>query len=177
MQSTRTLMLEHFQEQSAICDEFGSPFTARLIECFAPDFEAGGPIADLVGAWKTHPRVDALSMRLCGALHAAALTGRDPALTAEYPEQRPDWNMKSLWPIAHAWLVRDQAWVAEFIRSAPQTNEVRRSIALLMGFLTFANDYTGEIETLEIGASAGLNLRCDQFEIRTEGGESFGRIG
>jgi hypothetical protein len=169
MRSTRELLLEHFREQSAICDEYGSPFTARLIERMGADFEAGGPMADLVGSWQTHPRVDALCMRLCGALHAAALMGRDPALTAEYPEQRRDWEMEALWPVARAYLAREKAWVAEFIRSAPQTNEVRRSIALLMGFLTFASEYDGEIETLEIGASAGLNLNWDRFSYTTDG--------
>lgn len=168
MRSTHTLMLDHFQEQAQICEEFGSPFTARLIERFGADFEAGGPIADLVGAWQTHPRVDALSMRLCGALHAAALTHRDPALAAEYPEQQPDWNMDAVWPVARAFLVREKAWVAAFIRSAPQTNEVRRSIALLPGFLTFANEHLCELELLEIGASAGLNLNWDKFSYRTE---------
>jgi hypothetical protein len=66
--------------------------------------------------------------------------------------------------------------VADFIRSAPQTNEIRRSIALLSGFLTFAKNWYGPVDTLEIGASAGLNLNWDRFAYRTRdsswGGES-----
>jgi hypothetical protein len=84
--------------------------------------------------------------------------------------------MDDVWPVARAFLERERAWVAGFIRSAPQTNEVRRSIALLAGFLTFAERWRGPIDTLEIGASAGLNLCWDRFAYRTAswswGGES-----
>lgn len=160
-------MRDHFREQVGLCDAYGSPFTARLIERIAADFEAGGPIARLVGAWAGTPRVDAVAMRLCGALHAAVLTGRDPALAAEYPAQRFDFHIDSVWSVARAFLERDHAWVAAFIRSPPQTNEVRRSIALLSGFLALARAYDREVDTLEIGASAGLNLYWDRFCYRT----------
>jgi hypothetical protein len=167
MRSTRTLMLEHFREQAVLCDQYGSPFTSELVARIGEDFEAGGPIADLLANWGTHPRADALTMRLCGALHAAALTDRDPALAAEYPEQQPSWNIDVVWPLARAFVAREKDWVAQFIQSAPQTNEVRRSIALLAGFLRFASTYDGEINTLEIGASAGLNLNWDRFRYHT----------
>jgi hypothetical protein len=75
--------------------------------------------------------------------------------------------MSAVWPVARAFLDRDRAWVAAFIRSAPQTNETRRSIALLSGFLTFAQTWDGPVDTLEIGASAGLNLNWDRFAYRT----------
>ena len=54
----------HFREQAMFCDEYGSPFTARLIERMAADLAAGGPAAELVGDWPTNPRADALSLRL-----------------------------------------------------------------------------------------------------------------
>jgi hypothetical protein len=44
-----------------------------------------------------------------------------------------------------------------------QTNEVGRSAALLGGFLTVAERTGLGLRTLEIGASAGLNLRWDRF--------------
>src|SRR5688572_27064417 len=75
--------------------------------------------------------------------------------------------MDGVWPAAHDFLKREHDWVAEFIRSAPQTNEVRRSIALLAGFLAFAKNWSGPIDMLEIGASAGLNVNWDRFAYRT----------
>lgn len=160
-------ILAHFREQSAFCAGYGSPFTAQLIARLGDDLAAGGPVADLVGAWPTHPRKDALALRLTGALHHATLAGADPDLAARYPAARADWSMDEVWPLARSFLARERTAVAEFIRSAPQTNETRRSIALLAGFLAFAEAHPGPIDTLEIGASAGLNLLWDRFAYRT----------
>ena len=169
-------VLAHFNEQAMFCEAYGSPFTGQLIRRFAEDFESGGPVAALVGEWPTNPRADALALRLAGALHAAALSGRDPALAELYPNARTEWRMDEVWPLARAFLERERNWVAQFITSAPQTNEVRRSIALLAGFLAFAKNWKGPIDMLEIGASAGLNVSWDRFHYSTKtwewGGES-----
>jgi hypothetical protein len=160
-------ILAHFREQAMFCTEYGSPFTGQLIERMAADIEAGGPIAKLVAGWPSDPRADVPSLRLAGALHAAALTGRDGMLAAAYPASAPRWSMDEAWPLARAFLEREQGWVRDFIKSPPQTNETRRSIALLAGFLAFANDWRGPIDMLELGASAGLNLCWDRFSYRT----------
>jgi hypothetical protein len=161
-------LLEHFIEQASFCEAFGSPFTARLLEAMVRDLEAGGPTAALVADWPGPPRADAVSLRLAGALHLAALSRRSPALSAEYPIARPDWNADAVWREARSFLAAERAWVAEFILSAPQTNEIRRSIGLLVGFLHLASRFDLPIETLEIGASAGLNLWWDRFAYQTE---------
>lgn len=160
-------VIAHFREQSRFCAEYGSPFTAELISRLADDIEAGGPAQVLVAQWPGNPRADALSLRMAGALHAAALTGRDARLAASYPPARTNWSMEETWPLARAFLERETAWVSEFMRSPPQTNETRRSIALLLAFLTFARQWPGPIDMLEIGASAGLNLNWDRFSYRT----------
>ncbi len=161
-------VLAHFREQAAFCETFGSPFTAQLLLRCADDFQAGGPVWELTRDWPTNPRADALSLRIAGALHAAALSKRDAKLAARYPPHTSDWRMDEIWPAANTFLAHDQAWVADFIRSAPQTNEVRRSIALLAGFLAFAKNWQGPIDMLEIGASAGLNLNWDRFSYQTQ---------
>jgi len=158
----------HFREQARFCVEYGSPFTGDLIHRMADDVEAGGPTAQIIGAWPTNPRADALALRLTGALHSASLSKRDPALHALYPAQNPEWRMDAIWPVARAFLERERAWVQDFIKSPPQTNETRRAIALLAGFLAFAHHWRGPIDTLEIGASAGLNLNWDRFAYRTQ---------
>jgi hypothetical protein len=169
-------ILAHFREQAGFCQALGSPFTAQLIERLAGDIEAGGPTAALAADWSTNPRADALALRLAGALHAAVLINLDPALAESYPARNPDWRTEQVWPAAHAFLERERAWVREFLSYAPQTNETRRSIALLAGFLSFAQEWRGPLDMLEIGASAGLNLNWDRFAYRTAswswGGES-----
>ena len=160
-------MRDHFREQIADSDEFGSPFSARLLERMAEDLDADGVVAELVADWPRHPRADAVAIRLIGALHAAVLTGRDASLSAEYPGTRSDWDMSALWPLARDFLVRERAWVKRFIASPPQTNEVRRSIALLLPFLRFARELRCPLDLYELGASAGLNLLWDRFRYRT----------
>ena len=160
-------LLEHFAEQARFCDAYGSPFTARLIEAMARDLEGGGPTAELIGDWPGSPRADAVSLRLAGALHAAALSGREPALAAEYPALQPAWDAAAVWRVARAFLARERGWVADFLRSPPQTNETRRAIALLAGFLDLAARFDLPFDMLEIGASAGLNQCWDRFAYRT----------
>lgn len=169
-------VLAHFREQAAFCTEYGSPFTGQLLERFASDLEASGPIATLVGDWPTNPRADVVGLRLAGALHAAVLTGRDAALAGAYPARNANWSMDHVWPIARAFIERESDWVRSFLQFAPQTNETRRSIALLAAFLAFAKHWRGPIDMLELGASAGLNLNWDRFGYRTQswawGGDS-----
>jgi hypothetical protein len=160
-------LLDHFTEQAGFCEAFGSPFTARLVEALGRDLAAGGPTAALVADWPGSPRADAVSLRLAGALHAAALAGRDPALAAEYPAARPAWDAEAVWRTARAFLARERGWVADFVRSPPQTNETRRSIALLAGFLALAARFEQPFDMFELGASAGMNLCWDRFAYRT----------
>jgi hypothetical protein len=161
-------VLAHFREQAGFCTAYGSPFTGGMIEAVARDVEAGGPVAALLQDWPTNPAADALALRLAGALHSAALTNRDPALAALYPGRDAAWSVEKAWPAARAFCERERDWVARFIQSPPQTNETRRSIALLAAFLAFAEQWQGPIDTLEIGASAGLNLNWDRFAYRTQ---------
>lgn len=167
MAMSSSAVIDHFLEQAGWCERYGSPFTARLLERLARDIEAAGPTAELVDGWPRSPRADALSLRIAGALHAAVLSGRDPALAAEYPAARPAWDMARVWPLAQRFLAHERPWIAGFLGSAPQTNETRRTIALLAGFLWLAARHDREIELLEIGASAGLNLYWDRFAYRT----------
>ena len=160
-------VLAHFEEQAGFCAAYGSPFTSELARAAAEDIKAGGPTAALVADWPTNPRADVVALRLAGALHAAVLTGRDPALAALYPGHAARWRMAEVWPAARAFLAREGDWVRAFMRSPPQTNETRRAIALLAGFLAFAKEWRGPVDMLEIGASAGLNLNWDRFAYRT----------
>lgn len=162
----RTALLDHFREQAGFCVAMGSPFTGRLIAALAEDLEAGGPVADLVGGWPGPPRADAVSVRLAGALHAAAMSGRDAALEDAYRPARLHWD-DDTWQVVRSFLARERAWIADFLRLPPQTNEVRRSIGLLAGFLHLADRFGSPIDTLEIGASAGLNVSWDRFAYRT----------
>lgn len=161
-------IVDHFVEQAKWCDALGSPFTAALLRQFAADFEAGGPVAEICGDWPSNPRKDALGLRLAGALHYAVLSGAAPDLAAVYPSGATDWDMQQVWPVAKAWFAEHVAQVRDFIKSPPQTNETRRSIILLPGFLNLAARFEQPLHLLELGASAGLNQNWDKFNYQTE---------
>lgn len=157
----------HCIAQGEMCTALGSPFTGALCAVFAADIDAGGPCADLIGDWPTNPQKDALALRLCGALHHATLTGAAPDLAAAYPANNTSWDIGTIWPLARAYLIRELDTVRAFLTSPPQTNETRRAIALLPGFLKLAAEYDMPLHLLEIGASAGLNQNWDQFGYQT----------
>jgi hypothetical protein len=153
----------HFRDQAYWCGEFGSRFTCLLLLKAADDLEAGGMVSRLVGDWPTSPRVDALSLRLAGALHAAALTGSDAALAAAYPAADANWSMERIWPLALGFMEREEGWVRAFLSSPPQTNETGRATGLASAFMWLAGRAPQPFYMLELGASAGLNMNWDRF--------------
>ena len=171
-----TAIPDHFREQAGWCRNLGSPFAADLCLAFADDFEAGGIVAGLVSGWPTNPRKDALALRLAGCLHHAVLSGKAPALAAEYPAARPDWSMERVWWLARDWLKANQNAAARFLESPPQTNETRRCIALLPGFLELAHRFDMPMHLLELGASAGLNQNWDRYSYSTESWQRPARL-
>lgn len=82
-------------------------------------------------------------------------------LTAVYPPHRS--NDEQLWSAMSEALTVHEIFLLDRLTSAPQTNEVRRSAALLPGFLTIARLTGKSLQLSEIGASAGLNLQWDRY--------------
>ncbi len=136
---------------------------AALCRKFADNVERGGIVARLVSSVAPPHRKRATALRLAGALHYAALSGRSPQLAQTYPANNPDWNIDTLWEFAHSYLDSDFDHVEAFIQSDPQTNETRRAIALLPGFQAISGRFKKPLHLLELGASAGLNQNWDKF--------------
>jgi hypothetical protein len=155
-----------FLRQAEACDRLGSPFTATLCRLFAERLEKGHPVDDVLLAWEGPPggTGDAVALRLTGGLHALVLDGLAPDLAATYPPAAADAEL--LWHEVRRALDANTDFMIERLKSAPQTNEVRRSAALLPGFLTIAAYFGKPLVLSEIGASAGLNLIWDAYRYR-----------
>ena len=107
------------------------------------------------------PGPSALALRLMGAVHRLVLSGEAPALARHYPSAggRPG----DAWP-AFLELVRERRdQLRELVEDPVQTNETGRCAALLGGFLEIARSTRLPLRVLEVGASAGLNLRFDHY--------------
>jgi hypothetical protein len=157
---------EAFARQIAWCDGNGSPFTARVLEAAWADHGRGGALRELLPQWPGDAGADAVPLRVAGALHALALSGREPALAALYPPQRETFDAVSGPPAIAAALARHGPHVARYLAVAPQTNEIGRSAVLLPGFALIARETQLPLATFEIGASAGLNQLWHRYGYR-----------
>lgn len=154
---TAVPLAEAWARQIAFCDAGGSPFTARVLEAAWAERECGGSLAWLLPNWPGNAWADAVPLRVAGALHALALSGADTELAALYPPARDTFDSERGPAAVARALAAHRALVAEYLASAPQTNEIGRSAVLLGGFTAIARATALPLATLEIGASAGLN--------------------
>jgi len=157
-----------FEMQSVACAALGSPFTARLMSLCGARLAPGTAVADRVLDWPGDPSLhaDNAPLRLAGALHALKLQGL--ALEAVYPPADvPD---EMLWQAVEAALAEHEARILAWLESPPQTNEVRRSAAILPALAVVEARFGRPVALLELGASGGLNLRADRFRVELPGG-------
>ena len=161
------------REQANTCNAFGSPLYGDLLECAAREVEGGGNLLfDLIAPHDAPSgRSGALALRLMAAVHRLVLTGRAPALMPHYPSVGG--SQPNAWA-AFASVVADQRDLLVPLIALPcQTNEVGRAAALAFGFFEIAAATGLPLQLLELGASAGLNLRWDQYRYGG-GGASWG---
>jgi hypothetical protein len=161
-----------FYEQGVACAQLGSPFMKRLCTLLADRDWPIGAVQDRVYGWKgdLSPRSQSVPLRLCGGLHALKLRGQ-AELGAVYPPHAPTDDV--LWEAVSKALVTEEKFLLSWLASPPQTNEVRRSAALIpVGHLLQAR-YGLPIKLSELGASAGLNLMFDRFALEI-GNKLFG---
>lgn len=153
--------------QAKACDTLGSPFNGALCAALADDVAAGGAARGLFAPWAAAPLRqlidDAVALRALAALHDLALSGEAPELSAAYPAPGRETSPAGAWLEAQRAIRAHEARLARFMAHEPQTNEVRRSVCLLGGFLTVAAETRLPLRTFELGASAGLNLSWDRF--------------
>src|SRR6516225_3755412 len=127
-----------------------------LLRRMADDVRDGGPC--LVALEPHMPRSRMLApLLLLAAIHRMVLEGQLPEAACFYPSMGGQSDVSGLWP--HLLKAVPHAVVPVSV----QTNEVERSRALLPGFLEVVRQTGLPLRLLEIGASAGLNLRWDHF--------------
>jgi hypothetical protein len=152
-----------FRAQAEQCALHGSPLTAELLFGAADDYETGGPVHDLLLPLAEEPSGSVPSLRFAGALHRLVLEGRAPALAAHYPSVGGTAGPDGAWAAARAVIESRPDGLATDVQRPVQTNEVGRAAALFGGLLHAAATWGLSLRLLEVGASAGLNLRPERF--------------
>jgi hypothetical protein len=97
---------------------------------------------------------------------------REPALRAAYPPW--PFDARELWALIVDVLTRHDSYLAAFLDSPPQTNEVARSALVLGAALHVVAQTRMPLDLYEIGASAGLNLGFDRYRYNLGGNRAWG---
>ena len=143
----------------------GSELYAGLLERAVADVGRLGPTWDILRGHEDDPRFSVLGLRLLGGVNRLMLTGREPALADAYDTG----NAPAAWDRFHDVLRRNADELRDSLDLPVQTNEVGRCAALLFGFAEVATETGLPLRLLEVGASAGLNLRWDRYRYRASG--------
>ena len=168
MTDAAEVVTSRLRGQAGYCDT-SSPFYAVLLRRMADDVDARGPTWDLLGGTADDPVGFVPQLRLLGGVHALVLRGEAPELAARYPSSGGDGDAAAAWPALHALLADRRDDLVPWLARPPQTNEVGRAAALIVGLLTTTAATQLPVRLLEIGASAGLNLRLDRFWYEADG--------
>ena len=164
-----TAIRQAFRDQAEACAALGSPLMQQLMAGLSARLAPGSPVADTVLSWPGDPsyRADSVPLRLAGGLHALVLTGKDPALAAAYAAGIDPTD-------AALAAIQDHAgFLLDWLKSAPQTNEVRRSAPLIAVAQWLTARFGLPLILSELGASAGLNLLWDHYALNLPG-RTFG---
>nr|WP_232065145.1 DUF2332 family protein [Mycobacterium cookii] len=148
----------------------GSPMYGELLARVADDVEAGGVFGAILAGHENSSGRMAFALRLLGGLHRLALEGRVAPLRRWYPSVGGRWNADAAWPDVVLAATEHADYLRDALDQPPQTNEVGRSAALIGGLLLLGRRFDAPVRLFEIGCSAGLNLRADQYRYRHSGG-------
>jgi hypothetical protein len=163
---------ELLRHQGDECGKLGSTLYAQVLGGVLDDLAAGGVCAAILLPRAGDHVSTALPLRFLGAVHRQVLDGRAPALAAHYPSVGGTPG-QSLVADFLATVADLRPEIEERIEYGVQTNEVGRAAVLVGGYAEVARRSGLPLRVLEVGASAGLNLRWDRFWYDT-GASTFG---
>ena len=159
-------LASRLRTQAEHCANGGSPLYAGLLEHAAADLEAGGAVARLLRGHESDPSDSVLPLRMMGAVHRRVLEGQLPELEPHFAQGA---DPEVAWRAFRDALAGDEEAIRRLLDRPVQTNEVGRCAALLPGFLNVAATTGLPMRVLEVGASAGLNLRWDRYRYESDG--------
>ncbi len=151
-------LVTRFSWQAETAVQRTSPLYEALLRRCVDDLEERGQTWRLLQDRADEPAGDAIPLRLMAAVHRLVLDGRAPDLATVYPSTGGDGDPARAWEAFRSLLVEQADEIRAGLDRPLQTNEVRRCAAVVLGLARVAALSDQPFSTLEIGASAGLNL-------------------
>lgn len=173
MADARDHVVEQLEYQARSCRWIGSPLYERLIGAAAADARSAGPVWSVLEPYAGDPEGSALALRFMAAVHRLVLRGEAPRLAAFYPSAGGDAGAEGAEAAFLDVVAEHEESLRRDTEQPLQTNEPGRAAALVGGFLTVGDRFRLPLRVLELGASAGLNLRWDHFLYEARG-ETWG---
>ena len=116
---TREALVASFRTQPRGCAQTGSPIYAELLTRAADDLEAGGVFADVLAEYRGEPVLDALPLRVLGAVHERVLSDAGAPLAWLRMEgtRLDDAELRlTLWPGGEDRLLAHVHWHGAWVR-------------------------------------------------------------
>ncbi len=160
-------LADAFIFQGKACVELGSPFMGQLCKLLATREWPETTLRKRFFTWKGDigPSAQSLPLRLAGGLHALVMRGDE--LSNAYPPNAVDDDM--LWAAVSTAMIHQDTFLNTWVNSPPQTNEVRRAAVLIAVGRTLTERFGLPLRLSELGASGGLNLMWDKFQLQIDG--------
>ena len=155
--------------QSGLCAQLGSPLYAEIFQAMAADLTNNGVTAQISEHLTIRPLRDAAPLRIAGAIHRLALTGKAPSIARHFPSTggNPGPTLVADYLEALAIFRND---IDDGLSRSVQTNEVGRTTMLVTGMSFFAREVGIPATHLrEVGSSCGLNLQVDEYFFNANG--------
>jgi hypothetical protein len=184
-QALRHPLGEQFRDSARACRRHG-PTNARLLADAADDLDAGGVTTEVMAGHERDRPGSVPGLRFAAAVHRLVLAGQAGALARHYPSVGGRLDEHTLWSDAEPVIAAhvDQLRAAVYSTHV-QTNEPGRCAPLFGGLLVAAERAAAHaglaapfpVRLLEVGASAGLNLRPHLAGYRLADGTMLGDPG
>lgn len=172
----KTVLVRHLRRNARTSASMGSELNRLLLTRVADDVAAGGPCWDAFSGYRPSGPVldDGIGFRFMVAVHRLVLSGRAPALARFYPSAGGTAEGDP-WPAFLDVVRRHGEELRGLMARGLQTNEVGRCRGFVGGFLAVTRETGLPLRLLEVGASAGLNLRWDHYRYEL-GDEAWGDV-
>ncbi|MGB7405793.1 MAG: DUF2332 domain-containing protein [Pacificimonas sp.] len=140
----------------------GSPLMGRLGHALAEVLDETTETGRRILNWSGDFKGDAVPIRVTGGLNALRLAGEAPLLTPLYPPNDVP-PPETFAAILKGALPKLDDALQPWLDDAPQTNEVGRAAVVMPALMQIAGTHKLSIRLFELGSSAGLNLRLDDY--------------